>query len=250
MPAASGIAGRDIAGLPPRADLAPRRRPHLPDHRDLRLDDACARTCRSRCSRTPASSAVVLGLRRPPASRARPTRCSRSSASATQAERACGELAYGDLKRLELAIALANAPKLLLMDEPTAGMAPQERVELMRARGRASRASAGIGVLFTEHDMDVVFDHADRVMVLDRGRIIASGPPDAVRDDPAGARRLSRRGPDLRGSGEEPRRDARGRRARTAGTAAPSAVRRRLRGRGRRGRGAARAATAPASRRR
>ena len=55
------------------------------------------------------------------------------------AERPCGELAYGDLKRLELAVALANQPKLLLMDEPTAGMAPRERIELMRAHRQASR---------------------------------------------------------------------------------------------------------------
>ncbi len=58
------------------------------------------------------------------------------------AERPCGELAYGDLKRLELAVALANQPKLLLMDEPTAGMAPRERIELMRLDGAASRASS------------------------------------------------------------------------------------------------------------
>src|SRR6266851_3651362 len=84
------------------------------------------------------------------------------------AERPCGELAYGDLKRLELAIALANQPKLLLMDEPTAGMAPQH----------------SIGVLFTEHDMDVVFEHADRILVLNRGTLIAEGSPEEVRRNP------------------------------------------------------------------
>ena len=72
-----------------------------------------------------------------------------------QAERACGVLAYGDLKRVELAVALANAPKLLLMDEPTAGMAPQERIALMALTARIAR-ERGIAVLFTEHDMDVV----------------------------------------------------------------------------------------------
>ena len=80
----------------------------------------------------------------------------------------CGELAYGDLKRLELAIALANQPKLLLMDEPTAGMAPRERIELMRLTAGIAREQS-IGVLFTEHDMDVVFEHADRILVLNRG---------------------------------------------------------------------------------
>jgi branched-chain amino acid transport system ATP-binding protein len=96
------------------------------------------------------------------------------------ADRPCGELAYGDLKRLELAIALANEPKLLLMDEPTAGMAPRERVELMRLTARIAREKS-IGVLFTEHDMDVVFEHADRILVLNRGTLIAQGSPAEVR---------------------------------------------------------------------
>ena len=67
------------------------------------------------------------------------------------AERPCGELAYGDLKRLELAISLANNPKLLLMDEPTAGMAPRERIDLMRLTARIAREQT-IGILFTEHE--------------------------------------------------------------------------------------------------
>jgi branched-chain amino acid transport system ATP-binding protein len=99
---------------------------------------------------------------------------------ANQAQRSCGELAYGDLKRLELAIALANDPKLLLMDEPAAGMAPPERHALMGLTGRIARERT-IGVLFTEHDMDVVFGHADRVLVLNRGTLIAEGVPAAVR---------------------------------------------------------------------
>jgi len=100
-----------------------------------------------------------------------------------QAERACSVLAYGDLKRVELAIALANEPKLLLMDEPTAGMAPKERVTLMELVGEIVRERR-IAVLYTEHDMDVVFGHADRIIVLDRGRLIAEGAGDAVRDNP------------------------------------------------------------------
>ena len=101
---------------------------------------------------------------------------------AAQAERATSVLAYGDVKRVELAMALAHAPRLLLMDEPTAGMAPAERNELMRLVGAMAR-ERGIGVLFTEHSMDVVFGHADRILVLARGELIAEGPPDAVRDD-------------------------------------------------------------------
>jgi len=101
-----------------------------------------------------------------------------------QAERTCGVLAYGDLKRVELAMALANAPRLLLMDEPTAGMAPRERVELMELTARLARARS-IAVLFTEHDMDVVFGQADRIIVLDRGQLIAGGTPEEVRANPA-----------------------------------------------------------------
>jgi branched-chain amino acid transport system ATP-binding protein len=99
------------------------------------------------------------------------------------AERPCGELAYGDLKRLELAVALANQPRLLLMDEPTAGMAPRERIELMRLTAKIAREHS-IGVLFTEHDMDVVFEHAGRILVLNRGTLIAEGSPEEVRRNP------------------------------------------------------------------
>jgi len=100
-----------------------------------------------------------------------------------QAGKQCAELAYGDLKRVELAMALANRPRLLLMDEPTAGMAPEERGELMTLAAGLAR-SGGIAVLFTEHDMDVVFGHADRVMVLYSGELIASGAPAEIRADP------------------------------------------------------------------
>jgi len=102
---------------------------------------------------------------------------------AEQATRATSVLAYGDVKRVELAIALAHRPRLLLMDEPTAGMAPRERDELMALARRLAREQS-IAVLFTEHSMDVVFAHADRILVLARGELIADGPPAAVRDDP------------------------------------------------------------------
>ena len=97
-----------------------------------------------------------------------------------QADRPCSVLAYGDLKRLELAVALANRPRLLLMDEPTAGMAPKERVALMALAAEIVKTD-NIGVLFTEHDMDVVFTHASRMIVLNRGQLIAEGEPQAVR---------------------------------------------------------------------
>ena len=102
---------------------------------------------------------------------------------AGQAERPCNELAYGDIKRLELAIALANEPRLLLMDEPTAGMAPAERQQLM-ALTRNLVSQRGLAVLFTEHSMDVVFGHADRILVLARGRLIAQGDAQTIREHP------------------------------------------------------------------
>lgn len=101
---------------------------------------------------------------------------------AAQADRACSELAYGDVKRVELAMALAHNPQLLLMDEPTAGMAPGERVALMQLT-RDLAQQRRMGVLFTEHSMDVVFGQADRVAVLVRGQLLAQGTPQAVRDD-------------------------------------------------------------------
>jgi branched-chain amino acid transport system ATP-binding protein len=97
--------------------------------------------------------------------------------------RACATLAYGDLNRIEIAIALATAPRLLLMDEPTAGTAAGDRAELMTLTAGIVHAGK-IAALFTEHDMDVVFGYADRVIVLDRGRIIAQGSPASVRADP------------------------------------------------------------------
>ena len=102
---------------------------------------------------------------------------------AAQADRPCSVLAYGDVKRVELAIAMANAPKLRLMDEPTAGMAPAERNDLM-ALTRDLVVERNMGVLFTEHSMDVVFAYADRMVVLARGRLIAQGAPAEIRDDP------------------------------------------------------------------
>ena len=99
------------------------------------------------------------------------------------ADRACRELAYGDVKRVELAIALANEPRLLLMDEPTAGMGPSERNDLIALTKRLV-VEKQISVLFTEHSMDVVFAFADRIIVLARGRLIADGDAKLIRNDP------------------------------------------------------------------
>ena len=92
----------------------------------------------------------------------------------------CAALAYGELKRVELAMVLSQQPRVLLMDEPAAGMAPEERDALMALASGLARGE-NIAVLFTEHDMDVVFGFADRVVALHQGEVIAEGPPEAVR---------------------------------------------------------------------
>jgi branched-chain amino acid transport system ATP-binding protein len=91
-------------------------------------------------------------------------------------------LSHGDKKRLELAISLGTRPKMLLMDEPTAGMAPDETWALVELVDKL-RNEEDLTVLFTEHDMDVVFDIADRLVVLHQGVKIAEGLPDDVQKD-------------------------------------------------------------------
>ena len=91
-----------------------------------------------------------------------------------------GELSQGDKKKLELALALAGKPKLLLLDEPTAGMSLEETRETMTLVDRLNQ-EFNLTVLFTEHDMGVVFNHAHRVTLLHNGEIIVVGTPEAVR---------------------------------------------------------------------
>jgi ABC-type branched-subunit amino acid transport system ATPase component len=98
-----------------------------------------------------------------------------------------GELAknlpYGDQRRLEIARALGSKPKLLLLDEPTAGMNPRETQDMIALINRL-RTELGLTVLLIEHDMKVVMEISDRVTVLDHGEKIAEGTPDVVRRDP------------------------------------------------------------------
>lgn len=89
-------------------------------------------------------------------------------------------LSHGDQKVLEIAIALGNAPELLLLDEPTAGMSPEETASTIALIENLAR-SEGLTILFTEHDLDVVFSVAQKIMVMHQGRTIAEGRPDEVR---------------------------------------------------------------------
>lgn len=97
-----------------------------------------------------------------------------------EATKLAGTLAYGRQKQLELALALASNPDVLLLDEPTAGMSPHETRQTIDLIGRIAN-DRGLSLLFTEHDMDVVFSIAHKISVLHHGRVIATGKPDDVR---------------------------------------------------------------------
>jgi branched-chain amino acid transport system ATP-binding protein len=99
------------------------------------------------------------------------------------AQTVSGSLSYGFQKQLELGIALASEPDLLLLDEPTAGMSAQETHQTMELIGKITREK-GLTLLFTEHDMEVVFSISQRIMVLHQGRLIAGGTPEEVRRNP------------------------------------------------------------------
>jgi branched-chain amino acid transport system ATP-binding protein len=92
-------------------------------------------------------------------------------------------LPYGEQRRLEIARALATEPRLLLLDEPAAGMNPQEKVHLMQLI-RHLREEFGVSILLIEHDMKVVMGICERITVLDYGEVIAVGPPEEIRNDP------------------------------------------------------------------
>jgi len=94
--------------------------------------------------------------------------------------RVAGQLSHGERRQLEFAIALAQAPRVLLLDEPTAGMSPAETARIAELIAGLERS---LTLVIVEHDMDVVFRLADRVTVLHEGRVIADGSPDAVRGD-------------------------------------------------------------------
>ena len=98
-----------------------------------------------------------------------------------RADSVAGELAHGEQRQLEIAMALATRPKLLLLDEPMAGMGREDGERMV---GLLRGLKAGHGVLLVEHDMDAVFALADRITVLVYGRVIASGSPHTIRNDP------------------------------------------------------------------
>src|SRR6185503_10940661 len=99
-----------------------------------------------------------------------------------KAGRTVGELAHGDQRVVEVAVALSVKPRLLLLDEPTAGMGDHETDHMVDLIRRLHQ-DQGMSILFIEHDMDIVFGIAQRITVLDQGRVLAEGTPDAISSD-------------------------------------------------------------------
>lgn len=99
-----------------------------------------------------------------------------------QGRRLAGTLSHGDQRTLEIAIALGSQPRLLILDEPTAGMSPEETAATLELIKRLAR-SRGLTILFCEHDMDIVFAIAQSIMVMQHGRTILQAPPDEVRQN-------------------------------------------------------------------
>jgi branched-chain amino acid transport system ATP-binding protein len=91
------------------------------------------------------------------------------------------DLSYGDQRALEIAIALSSRPKLLLLDEPTAGMSPSETGRISR---HIERLKFDVGIIIIEHDMDMIMGISDRISVFDRGKLIVEGSPSEIRSDP------------------------------------------------------------------
>jgi branched-chain amino acid transport system ATP-binding protein len=100
-----------------------------------------------------------------------------------KADALAGTLSHGDQRILEIAIALGSRPRLLVLDEPTAGMSPEETTAAIGLIGRLAR-EGGLTILFCEHDMDVVFSVAESIMVMRQGQTIVQDAPDAVRRHP------------------------------------------------------------------
>ena len=96
----------------------------------------------------------------------------------------CGNLSHGDQKLLDIALALALEPRVLLLDEPTAGMGPEERWQMIETVHQLWQRKK-VTLIFIEHDMDIVFKYAQTIRVLSYGKVLAEGDPDAIRRNPA-----------------------------------------------------------------
>jgi branched-chain amino acid transport system ATP-binding protein len=162
------VARRGLARSFQRTNLFPR----LTVEENLRLAAA---------ARERGSYDVFGSVRRHPAPLARAHEVAQAVVLSDRLGTPAGQLSYGEQRQLEVGVALATAPTLLLLDEPTAGMSPEETTGMTRLLERLSR---DVTLLIIEHDMDVVFSLADRITVLHHGEVLTEGTPDAVRADP------------------------------------------------------------------
>jgi len=162
------VARRGLARSFQRTNLFPR----LTVNENLRLAAA---------AREPGSYDVLGSVRRYPGPFAHARDVAHAVALAGRLDTPAGQLSYGEQRQLEVGVALATSPTLLLLDEPTAGMSPEETTAMTRLLERLPR---DVTLLIIEHDMDVVFSLADRITVLHYGEVLTEGTPDAVRADP------------------------------------------------------------------
>jgi branched-chain amino acid transport system ATP-binding protein len=176
------IDGADIAGLPPhevtRRGVARSFQRNtlmngLTVGENLRLAAQAQHRSRFRLFASPLAFRDVLARARATADQMQLADCF---------DRRVNELSYGQKRQLEVAMALCSEPQILLLDEPAAGTSPAERLRLVELINRLPRQ---VTVVLVEHDMDVVFDVCERITVLSYGRVLASGDPQAVRNDPA-----------------------------------------------------------------
>ena len=198
-PDGSGLSARAHARFPDR--LARQGRPHLPEHPPvLRHDGAgepdgrAAQPADARlglhCSAASSASATTRRPRRAAVEKARDWLD--SIGLIDRADDPAGDLPYGAQRRLEIARAMCTDPVLLCLDEPAAGLNPRESAELNELL-LSIRKEHGTSILLIEHDMSVVMEISDHVVVLEYGIKISDGTPAEVRNDPRGHRRLSRR---------------------------------------------------------
>ena len=176
--------GEVITKLPVAARVAPRHGAHLPDHRDLPRADGAGERAHRRGSADGLPPALWRQSRRDRARGcARSTNCWTLTGLTGKADRLVGELSHGDQRAAEIAMALTLKPRLLLLDEPTAGMGEQETYRVAGLIRRLHQNS-NYTIVLIEHDMRVVFNLADRITVLAEGKLLADGTPAEIAADP------------------------------------------------------------------
>ena len=180
--------GADVTGLATSRDHRARRRAHVPEHPAVRVhvgarerDDRRARAAAREPRRVAAAHAGASAAKKA-AARAKALELLRFVGLEKSADTYARNLPYGSQRRLEIARALATDPKILLLDEPAAGMNPSEKQDLVALIRRIR--DSGVTVFLIEHDMGLVMEISERITVLDHGEKIAEGLPADVRNDP------------------------------------------------------------------